>query len=54
MTAPAPDSELYEQALDANRRLLARAREVIRAALEDEHDDGGGGGDPPLDPEPCP
>jgi hypothetical protein len=53
MTAPAPDTDLYEQALDANRRLIARASEGIRAALQDEHtaDEDTG---PPLDPEPCP
>jgi hypothetical protein len=54
MTGPAPDSEqLYERALEAHRRLIARARETIVVALEEE----GGESqdtDPPLDPEPCP
>ena len=53
MTGPAPDSDLYGQALEANRRLIARASEGIRAALQDE-DDADQDTVPPLEPEPCP
>lgn len=53
MTGQPPDDELYERALEANRRLVARAIETIRAAPRDEGDEGHDS-DPPLDPEPCP
>ena len=53
MTGPAPDSQLYEWALEAHRRLVARAREMILVALEEEGDEGHDS-DPPLDPQPCP